>query len=916
MTDTKVAAGSDGDKRHSRRPVWRSLKVVANTGYPNESPNADTTISHSLNKNKGHSGTPSDQTKSRLSNWLSQQLYEHERQAHYSPSWIGEPETSTMSNLSLVSHVSSVSDSGDGRKRPTSVPTSPTSPTIPRLLMTAAPSNATDTIPLPVTSSQPRLLNVMTAKMIPPSSPTTSTLSRTSAFPPPPPLPVTAVATGATTTTTTTTTKPNYQNYGMPSSSALPTVRSENSCSSGNDEIDSGDDDDENDDTYKTAGGSSDYSGDMEDRLDEINNYSDDSIYYINRYYDDNKNSNELIDDTRSKKSTTTVDDDLIDCIKTMDNDLNENIEKNFINEYNDSISEYSKSDSSDVKGLHNNSIFDSMDPEVAQVLLEWRRQSLLKIDWFDMFATKSDLWRSTTLFHSYINLEQQDQHTSSCQSSIATSSLGSLHFKGVPLDKAFRAYSNRIDYSKASVSDIDQALQVFAQLYWECNPSKLLQCAELVYIIIHSLMLLNTDVHAGQEHTTIEGFCASTIKLVLDHQASIPIMLFDADGESTWQEAMTKCLQSLYKSVEKSSLLPLNQPQPQPWPLTAPTKHSSTRHDSGPLQQNEEPSVGSRLDTAFNDMFISTTDKQHNTSIGIVPEKSTSTPQKKKQQRHQRSNSLLSTPSWTLLRRRDTHRTKIGPYKEGPLSCQLNGEAWKICWVILHLGHLHIYHHRLGETTATTATTTTMENYATDITTTLSPSSLSSSSPLPSDANKSKVKKRFMQHLTSPAAVTNSVTNFSGSNNGQMLKNKEPYQEVNIHLGNTFCERHGSHVFLLQLAKGNNTYIFDCGSESQVAIWIRDCNYWAARETKVVLSRELSSSTMWKRPLPPAGASVLDKKGQQEAIDTHLLSLQTELKHHLQQPGWATGPWHDKKMYLELEVRKYQCYHDSIYQQ
>ncbi|CAO3587674.1 unnamed protein product [Absidia cylindrospora] len=899
MTDTKVAAGGDLDKRHSRRPVWRSLKVVANAGSPSEPPNTDNTI----NKNKDQPGTPSDQTKSRLSNWLSQQLYEHERQAHYSPSWIGEPETSTMSNLSLVSHVSSVSDSGDGRKRPSSVPNSPTSPTIPRLLMTPVLSNATNTIPLPASSSQPRLLNVMTAKMIPPSSPTTTTLSRTPSISPPPssaPAAVAALASAATTTT-----KPRYQNHGMPSSSALPTVRSENACYNGNDEIDSGDDDDENDDTYKTAGGSSDYSEYMEDRLDEINNYSDDSIYYINRYYDDhNSNSNKLIDDTHSKKSTTTVDDDLIDCIKNMDNDLNENFGKNNINEYNDSISEYSNN--SDMVDLHDKLIFDSMDPEVAQVLLEWRRQSLLKIDWFDMFATKSDLWRSTTLFHSYLNLEQQEHHTSSCQSSSANTSLDSLQFKGVPLDKAFRSYSNRIDYSKASVSDIDQALQVFAQLYWECNPSKLLQCAELVYIIIHSLMLLNTDVHAGQEHTTIDGFCASTIDLVLDHQASIPIMLFDADGESTWQESMTKCLQSLYKSVEKSSLLPSNQLQQQPWPLTAPAKHSLARHDSGSQPKNEEPNVGSRLDIAFNDMFLSTADTQHNTSMGIAPKKSTSTPPKKPQQRHLRSNSLLSTPSWTLLRRRDTHRTKIGPYKEGPLSCQLNGEAWKICWVILHLGHLHIYHHRLGETN--------MEHHATNITATLLSSS--SSTPLPPDANKSKVKKRFMQHLTPSTAVTNSATNFSGSNNGQMLKNKEPYQQVDIHLGNTFCERHGAHVFLLQLAKGNNTYSFDCGSESQVAIWIRDCNYWAARETKVVLSRELSSSTLWKRPLPPAGASVLDKKGQQEAIDTHLLYLQTELKHHLQQPGWATGPWHDKKMYLELEVRKYQCYHDSIYQQ
>jgi hypothetical protein len=156
----------------------------------------------------------------------------------------------------------------------------------------------------------------------------------------------------------------------------------------------------------------------------------------------------------------------------------------------------------------------------------------------------------------------------------------------------------------------------------------------------------------------------------------------------------------------------------------------------------------------------------------------------------------------------------------------------------------------------------------------------------------------------------------------------QEPYEEVDIYLGNTFCEKLRPHVFLLQLMNGS-TYVFDCGSESQAASWIRDCNYWAARETKIVLPRPgfvrassfLDTSTTnhplsWKRPPPPAGASVLDKKGQKDAIDSYLLYLHNELKYHLQQPGRANSAWQDKKVYLEVEVRKYQCYQDSISQQ
>jgi hypothetical protein len=61
--------------------------------------------------------------------------------------------------------------------------------------------------------------------------------------------------------------------------------------------------------------------------------------------------------------------------------------------------------------------------------------------------------------------------------------------------------------------------------------------------------MLLNTDVHAGQEHTSMDDFCNNTIELILGHQASIPIMLFDEDGESTWHQTMVECLQVLCAS-------------------------------------------------------------------------------------------------------------------------------------------------------------------------------------------------------------------------------------------------------------------------------------------------------------------------------------------------------------------------------
>ena len=137
----------------------------------------------------------------------------------------------------------------------------------------------------------------------------------------------------------------------------------------------------------------------------------------------------------------------------------------------------------------------------------------------------------------------------------------------------------------------------------------------------------------------------------------------------------------------------------------------------------------------------------------------------------------------------------------------------------------------------------------------------------------------------------------------------------MDIHLGNTLCERLDTHSFILQLANGS-TYLFDSGSEPQVDVWVRECNYWAACETKIVSkSAEDAAASPWKRPPPPAGSSLLNKLQQQMAIDAHLIYLQQEMSLHLlQQPGrWPAGNWQEKKMYLELELKKYEIYQQVI---
>ncbi|CAO3613390.1 unnamed protein product [Cunninghamella blakesleeana] len=888
----------NSDKRHSRRPVWRLVKFVAtipiensnNKKYPpipENKPIEDIYISQP--------STPSsirtvDWQKSRLSNWLSHQIQEHENHGLYSPTYIDHDDCTTVSNLSVVSHVSTdimtlptISPIVTPiRKRSSSLPISPT--------ITASSSHNNKIIPSPSDSNNNHHFIIENASNI------------------------------------------NSTEIVQPTPLLLlpPSTHKKNNIIIINNDDD--DDDDDDDDTYETASGSSYISynntntntytnnninnnsynnaiddviddildevndmDDIDDMLDEVNDASSNSILYTQ--HDDLDDLDDLDDDDLIDANDTNVIISMTESFNNKDDDKTNNNTNNTNNNDNNNntinnnnylnIQNY-KTNQFEQQSIYS-TISVNMDAEVARTLLEWRRNSLLKIEWSNMFSVKSDLWRSSNIFNLHVN---HPHH------SVATSII-SLDFTSIPLDKAFRSYSNKLDFSKATVTEIDQALQMFSQLYWEHNSSKLLGCAEVIYIIIHSLMKLNTDIHAGHEQfDTIESFCENTIQLILGHKSSIPTLLFDNYDEKNWIDQMTNYLETLYKSVKRTSLIRMEK-QLQKLQLTKNSKERKT------LQ----------LETAFKDLFISIPETHGRSSpSNRTKEKERSTNNKRKK----RSQSVYSTSSWTVVRRRDTSKIKEGPYKEGPLSCQWNGEGWHMCWVILHLGHLHIYY-REGCTDSPP--------------TKISHSTIMSSSSVSSDTTtKNKVKKKFM-HLTSSSntAQMNNYDNHNSNNNngssslGKSQVKKEPYQELNIYLGNSICERIHTHAFLLQLANGN-TYLFDGGSESHVTGWIHDCNYWASIETKIVpipfLTNQPSEvtttaaayATHWKKPPLPAGSSVLNKQDQQKAIEHHIQSLQNELSLHLKQTEWLhTNLWQDKKSYLELEIKKYLCYHEVI---
>lgn len=53
-----------------------------------------------------------------------------------------------------------------------------------------------------------------------------------------------------------------------------------------------------------------------------------------------------------------------------------------------------------------------------------------------------------------------------------------------------------------AETQQIDRILETFAIRYWECNLNSIFGNADVVYAIVYSILLLNTDLHVAQgEH-------------------------------------------------------------------------------------------------------------------------------------------------------------------------------------------------------------------------------------------------------------------------------------------------------------------------------------------------------------------------------------------------------------------------------
>jgi hypothetical protein len=90
------------------------------------------------------------------------------------------------------------------------------------------------------------------------------------------------------------------------------------------------------------------------------------------------------------------------------------------------------------------------------------------------------------------------------------------FNFQGQRLDEAFRTLCSKL-YFKAESQQLDRIVESFAKRYFECNPTTILQCVDVVYAIAYSLLLLNTDFYVQKwaNKMTRQSFVKNTMATI-----------------------------------------------------------------------------------------------------------------------------------------------------------------------------------------------------------------------------------------------------------------------------------------------------------------------------------------------------------------------------------------------------------------
>ncbi|KAI7863476.1 hypothetical protein BDF14DRAFT_1843492 [Spinellus fusiger] len=500
------------------------------------------------------------------------------------------------------------------------------------------------------------------------------------------------------------------------------------------------------------------------------------------------------------------------------------------------------------------------------------------------------------------------------------------FNFTGMRLDVAFRKLCGKL-YLKAEAQQMDRILEVFAKRYWRCNTHSMFRNSDVVYAIVYSLLLLNTDLHVAQgnyHRMTRSEFVRNTMAAIGDQKASLPEK--NPEFVRAWEADVEAHLKELYASVKQYQILQ---------PLSKRSHGSSVQLERQSSVLSGRHGMGLKRGV-HSIMRKGTKEAMSEDALSLSPSTKTNAV------RASRRSSISSATSATSYGSHD--RPISSPYqtistcmsqnsllnqqtlylKEGIVirkhllenaQQRAKHRDWKECFLVVEQGEIKMYGlNGTGEGDRRSMFRPSSTHFGSESNT--SQMSLTST-------NTSTYGQRWTTHTQLLGTLTLNHT----------LSNILPPPGYN---------RLRPHVFALQQPEGG-VYLFQANSASQTMEWIATSNYWAARKSKEPLPGGVSNMEYgwgaclndadvtilheWKPPLPPMVSSTLEEKDQYDALQRYLSVLNTDINDHRELKPLlldkfpskhslhmrALSNWESKSKYLLHEIIKYQNYCDAL---
>ncbi|KAI9490011.1 hypothetical protein BDB00DRAFT_839765 [Zychaea mexicana] len=545
------------------------------------------------------------------------------------------------------------------------------------------------------------------------------------------------------------------------------------------------------------------------------------------------------------------------------------------------------------------------------------------------------------------------------------------FEFSHMRLDSAFRKLCSKL-YFKAEAQQIDRILEVFANRYWKCNPRSILKSADVVYAVVYSVLLLNTDLHVAQgnySRMTRQEFIRNTMAAVHDQRSvSMEIERGSIEFSKEWEMEVESYLKELYSSVKQYQILQ---------PLT----RKSSMHDfvekrgsilGGKRVVGLKRSVGSIIRRSARESMLFPEEVQPRTSSSSGPRPSSPLPRSPRRESFSSIGSATSfgsraarvstlSPSFQpMISFMDTHGSALfankPPYlKEGVVmrkhllenaTHKARHREWKECFLVVTEGELKTY--------------------------ALQSSSASAAGGGNGDRTMLRASSASFANLADSLSKSGAQVSasFGGASSNKWASQSQLIGSIALNhtLSNVLpppgYNRQRPHVFAIQQPDGG-VFLFQAASQDQVNQWVQTCNYWAARQSKeplpggvsnmeygwgaclhdVIMNLDTDEAVVhhgagqhfqdpdsiaiydWRPPSSPLVASTLDEKQQYAALQKHLKALDDEINIHRelktrmiakfpsrsQNHVKAMHNWEAKSKYLLHDIIKYQNYCDAL---